>query len=228
MIKNLKSAYERLDLAYRKFEFDIEHGEKNAELLWELVARSERFSLVIRQLAAQYSAPGSKTALETTIVEAHAIQLGFTKDGWFKLIMPITLPKKQRTQNLSYLIAPLQLQLRQFFQDLPTVRYQKVIVVFRRIFPDHPVGDHDNRETKGILDALALHLLPSDAPKWCDVFYTTAVRKSRNPETEVYVIPEEDLEQYLAMDRAKMLEDLELTENIPFFLQRKTKKTMGP
>ncbi len=221
MIKNLKSAYERLDLAYRKFEFDIEHGEENAKLLWELVARSERFSLVIRQLAAQWTAPGSRTVLENTIIEAHATQMGFTKDGWFKLIMPITLPKKQRTQNLSYLIAPLQLQLRQFFRDLPTIRYQKVIVVFRRIFPDQPVGDHDNREVKGILDALALHLLPSDSPKWCDIFYTTAVREKRNLETEVYVIPEEDLERYLAMDRAKMLDDLELTENIPFFLQRK-------
>ena len=177
--------------------------------------------MVIRQLAAQWTAPGSRTVLENTIIEAHATQMGFTKDGWFKLIMPITLPKKQRTQNLSYLIAPLQLQLRQFFRDLPTIRYQKVIVVFRRIFPDQPVGDHDNREVKGILDALALHLLPSDSPKWCDIFYTTAVREKRNLETEVYVIPEEDLERYLAMDRAKMLDDLELTENIPFFLQRK-------
>ena len=80
------------------------------------------------------------------------VEVGFTREGWFSLRMPMLLPKKERG-SAAFVRMLLLPALRRFFQGKPPVRISPCVLVFRHVYtrdrPDRALRDHDNRDQHG-------------------------------------------------------------------------------
>jgi len=70
-------------------------------------------------------------------------------------------------------------------------------VCFRNVYTlgGKSVRDHDNIETKKVLDVITAYLLVDDTGLLCSNFYTTTV--GDNEQTEVYIVSKNDFEKWL-------------------------------
>ena len=81
------------------------------------------------------------------------VEVGFTREGWFSLRMPMLLPKKERG-SAAFVRMLLLPALRRFFQGKPPVRISPCVLVFRHVYardrPDRAsAGPRQHRDQHG-------------------------------------------------------------------------------
>lgn len=164
---------------------------------------SESVALKTRALPAYTGHPQADAMVQKVIVEALPVEMGFTKEGWFSLQMPILLPRKEMSSR-SYLRGFLYPALEKFSHGKEKIRYRNCVLIFRHVYdknrPEREYRDHDNIELNTVVDAIAMFFLVDDTPFECRHYYCSAA--GENERTEVYIVPREDFESWLAMENS--------------------------
>ena len=144
------------------------------------------------------------------------VEVGFTREGWFSLRMPMLLPKKERG-SAAFVRMLLLPALRRFFQGKPPVRISPCVLVFRHVYardrPDRALRDHDNIETNMAADCVALYVMEDDNPAACSKYECSA--KGDRERTEIYVVPETEFPQWLLSEKSMPEEGVELLQHRP-------------
>ena len=90
--------------------------------------------------------------------------------------------------------------------------YGPVIMIFRHVysedFPERKRRDHDNVEVKALADIVTLSMLVDDAPAYCSHYYCSGVGNEER--TEVYLVPKEEFEQWIAKEKLMPKEGVKL------------------
>jgi hypothetical protein len=102
-------------------------------------------------------------------------------------------------------------------QDEPPVRYPYNVTIFRHVYdrerPERENRDHDNCETKAVLDIVALYVMYDDSPTRCKLYYSSAPGDVER--TEVYVVPQDEFIDWLELENSIPNEGVKLYENKP-------------
>ena len=186
------------------------------EASFELVDAVEKLTLVARQLPAYTGHPEAQKTIEQHIVENVPIRAGFTPEGWFGVAIPALLPSKKKGWT-DYMRESLYASLKRFFRDKDRVRYPNCVIIFRHIYqrdrPERLIRDHDNIETKAVVDAVAFYVLFDDGPYACEHYYCSTTGDENK--TEIYVVPQSDLEKWIHNVKNNENREMMLYENRP-------------
>ena len=162
--------------------------------------QAEKVALMTRALPAYTGYPRAKALTHDAIAEAIPIEIGFTDQGWFCLRMPILLPRKEKSSR-SYIREFLYPVLEQFAAGRK-IRYRNCVLIFRHVYdrnrPEREYRDHDNIELNTVVDAIAMFFLVDDTPLECRHYYCSAPGSTER--TEVYIVPRNEFEDWLALE----------------------------
>lgn len=162
--------------------------------------QAEEVALLTRALPAHTGHPRAKELTRVAIAEAIPIEIGFTVHGWFCLRMPILLPRKEKSSR-SYIRDVLYPVLEQFAVGR-RFRYRNCVLIFRHVYdqnrPEREYRDHDNIELNTVVDAIAMFFLVDDTPLECRHYYCSAPGSTER--TEVYIVPRNEFEDWLALE----------------------------
>ena len=181
-----------------------------------LEENAERLVLQARSLPVY---TGSRSAIDEVaqiIQDVIPMEMGFTEEGWFCLRIPMLLPKKE-SGSVNWLRGFLFPALSEFFNKRAPVLYADCVIIFRHVYardyPERRWRDHDNIETKLVIDAVALYVMPDDGPKYCCHYACSDADSSER--TEVYVVPREEFPQWLEQQKFIPEGGVLLHENCP-------------
>ena len=94
--------------------------------------------------------------------------------------------------------------LERFSAGKGTIRYRNCVLIFRHVYdrnrPEREYRDHDNIELNTVVDALAMFFLVDDTPLECRHYYCSA--RGSIERTEVYIVPRNEFETWLAMENS--------------------------
>lgn len=182
----------------------------------QLADACEQAVLLARALPACMGRPHVFFDLGQKSESPSPVEVGFTREGWFSLRMPMLLPKKERG-SAAFVRMLLLPALRCFFQGKPPVRISPCVLVFRHVYardrPDRALRDHDNIETNMAADCVALYVMEDDGPTACSHYECTA--QGDWERTELYVVPQAEFPQWLLSDKSMPEEGVELLRNRP-------------
>ena len=169
---------------------------------------AERLVLLTRALPA-YSGAGRAPAAVMEIIERCVpVDIGFTKEGWFVLRIPLLLPKKESGSS-EYIRSVIYPEMRDFFRDREPVRFHDCVLVYRHVYdrerPERRARDHDNIETNMVSDIIAMYVLPDDSPRFCSHYECSAAGSTER--TEVYVIPESEFVEWFIQEKERSEEE---------------------
>ena len=177
---------------------------------------SESVALKTRALPAYTGHPQAEVMVQKAMEEAVPIEMGFTEEGWFCLRMPILLPRKEKSSR-SYLRGFLYSAFEKFSHGKEKIRYRNCVLIFRHVYdhnrPEREYRDHDNIELNTVVDAIAMFFLVDDTPLECRHYYCSA--SGEKEMTEVYIVPREEFESWLAMEKNPEKLRKKLYENLP-------------
>lgn len=192
------------------------YGEKRIETVMEesvtAVKLAEEMTLLARLLPAHTGHPQAKEMVQSAIQETIPVEIGFTEQGWLCLRMPILLPRKEKSSR-SYIRDFLYPVLEQFAAGR-RFRYRNCVLIFRHVYdrnrPEREYRDHDNIELNTVVDAIAMFFLVDDTPLECRHYYCSAAGNTER--TEVYIVPRNEFEDWLALENS--------VPDIGFFLHK--------
>ena len=191
LLKLLKAVH--TDYEDKRMEDTMEKAVSAAE-------QAEEVALLTRALPAHTGHPKSKELTRDAIAEAIPIEIGFTDHGWFCLRMPILLPRKEKSSR-NYIRGFLYPELEQFAAGR-RIRYRNCVLIFRHVYdrnrPEREYRDHDNIELNTVVDAIAMFFLVDDTPLECRHYYCSAAGSTER--TEVYIVPRNEFEDWLALE----------------------------
>ncbi|MDR1205119.1 MAG: DUF6100 family protein [Peptococcaceae bacterium] len=183
---------------------------------FKLEASAEQAALLSRALPAYTGHPNAGPDIEKVMRNNIPVRIGFTREGWFSLQIPLLLPKKQGG-SVEYIRSFLYPALRDFFLPRPSVRYTDCVIIYRHVYdrrrPERRRRDHDNIETNTVTDAVALYVMPDDDPSVCTHYYCGAA--GGRERTEVYVVPKTDFQDWLTHEPEMPEESPALYETMP-------------
>lgn len=182
----------------------------------QLADACEQAVLLARALPACTGRPHVFFDLGQQAESPSPVEIGFTREGWFSLRMPMLLPRKERG-SAAYVRMLLLPALRRFFQGKLPVRITPCVLVFRHVYardrPDRVLRDHDNIETNMAADCVALYVMEDDNPAACSQYECSA--KGDRERTEIYVVPQTEFPQWLLSEKSMPEEGVELLRNRP-------------
>lgn len=162
--------------------------------------QAEKVALMTRALPAHTGHPRAKELTRNAIAEAIPIEIGFTDQGWLCIRMPILLPRKEKSSR-SYIREFLYPVLEQFAAGRK-IRYRNCVLIFRHVYdrnrPEREYRDHDNIELNTVVDAIAMFFLVDDTPLECRHYYCSTAGSTER--TEVYIVPRNKFEDWLALE----------------------------
>ena len=165
------------------------------------VKLAEELTLLVRSLPAHTSHPQARELVQSAIRATVPVGIGFTERGWLCLRMPILLPRKEKSSR-SYIRDYLYPVPERFSAGKETIRYRNCVLIFRHVYdrnrPEREYRDHDNIELNTVVDALAMFFLVDDTPLECRHYYCSA--RGSIERTEVYIVPRNEFETWLAME----------------------------
>lgn len=175
----------------------IERHNPRVEL-YKLVCRAETDTVRLRELAARTDR--SKTVqFYEKVSEAQNIEIREYPD-WLKISLPAILPKRSRSYEQDFLIAPMRQALVQFLRKNPRERMkQSTVCIFHQYDASKSprrVRDYDNIETKRYLDVIEALFLSNDSGLCISVFQCTELGDS--DATVFYLMQPETLPKWLA------------------------------
>lgn len=181
-----------------------DYADKRMEAAMEkavfAVKQAEEVALLTRALPAHTGHPRAKELTRNAIAEAIPIEIGFTDQGWLCIRMPILLPRKEKSSR-SYIREFLYPVLEQFAAGRK-IRCRNCVLIFRHVYdqnrPEREYRDHDNIELNTVVDAIAMFFLVDDTPLECRHYYCSAPGSTER--TEVYIVPRNEFEDWLALE----------------------------
>ena len=181
-----------------------DYADKRMEAAMEkavfAVKQAEEVALLTRALPTHTGHPRSKELTRDAIAEAIPIEIGFTDQGWFCLRMPILLPRKEKSSRSS--IRDFLYPVLEQFATGRRIRYRNCVLIFRHVYdrnrPEREYRDHDNIELNTVVDAIAMFFLVDDTPLECRHYYCSAAGSTER--TEVYIVPRNEFEDWLALE----------------------------
>lgn len=182
----------------------------------QLADACEQAVLLARALPACTGRPHVFFDTDQKLEPPTPVEVGFTREGWFSLRMPMLLPKKERG-SAAFVRMLLLPALRRFFQGKPPVRISPCVLIFRHVYardrPDRALRDHDNIETNMAADCVALYVMEDDGPAVCSHYECTA--QGDRERTEIYVVPQAEFPQWLLSEKSMPEEGVELLQHRP-------------
>ena len=183
------------------------YGERRIETAMEesvtAVKQAEEMTLLARSLPAHTGHPHAKEMVQSAMQETIPVEIGFTEQGWLCLRMPILLPRKEKSSR-NYIRDFLYPVLEQFSAGREMIRYRNCVLIFRHVYdrnrPEREYRDHDNIELNTVVDAIAMFFLVDDTPLECRHYYCSA--RGSIERTEVYIVPRNEFETWLAMENS--------------------------
>ena len=189
---------------------DMEEANEAAFRLEEI---TEKVVLMTRALPAYTGYPRARSEVNHIIADTVPITLGYTKEGWFSVRMPMLLPKKE-SGSADYIRQIMYPAMQRFFRGKNSNKLEDAVVVFRYVYseerPERRARDHDNIETNMVSDIVAMFTLIDDSPKYCSHFSIYALGNEER--TEVYVIPNKEFCDFIKLEKEMAKEGEKLYE----------------
>lgn len=164
---------------------------------------AEELTLLARSLPAHTGHPRAKEIVQSAIRETIPVEIGFTEEGWLNLRIPILLPRKEKSSR-SYIRDFLYPVLERFSAGIERILYRNCVLIFRHVYdrnrPEREYRDHDNIELNTVVDAIAMFFLVDDTPLDCRHYYCSA--SGSRERTEVYIVPRNEFEAWLAQENS--------------------------
>ena len=189
---------------------DMEEANEAAFRLEEI---TEKVVLMTRALPAYTGYPRARSEVNHIIADVVHVDIGYTKEGWFSVRMPMLLPKKEHG-SADYIRQILYPAMKRFFKGKATNKLDEAVIVFRHIYtegkPERRARDHDNIETNMVSDIATMFTIVDDSPKHCSHLYISALGNEER--TEVYVIPKDKLCDFWEAEKTMSKEGEKLYE----------------
>ena len=218
ILNKLQQKSDKLDtkLRYLKLCIDNDNMRTAYEQAAALEEISEQLVLLARSLPAYTGRPSADKDIRSIMKKSIPVFAGFTEEGWFSLRIPSLLPKKSKG-SAEYIRSFLYPFMREFFSELPPIRYTDCVLIYRHIYdrtrPDRRKRDHDNIELNMVSDIVALYVMPDDGPSVCSHYYCSA--EGNEDRTEVYVIDKNDFILWLNKEKSMPESGIKLYEKPP-------------
>lgn len=197
-------------MEYYLDEEDRESYFRQALLIEEC---AEQLALAARTLPSYIGHPDAEAQVEAILKQEIPVKIGYTKEGWFSVRIPMLLPKKSKGST-DYIRSFLYPAMRDFFIEKPPVRYREAVLIYRHVYdrrrPERQMRDHDNIEINMVSDIVAMYVMPDDGPAVCAHYYCSAAAEQER--TEVYVVPKGDFPTWLSGEAAMPDGGVELYE----------------
>ena len=185
-----------------------------ASRAFDFADAAERLALVGRELPAFTGNPRARILMEDKMLEVIPIRIGFTKERWFFVSIPILLPRKAKGSP-AFIRDALHPAMSRFFLGKNPVRYDDCVLIFRHVYnrerPEREYRDHDNVELSSVVNIIALHILYDDAPLRCAHYYCSA--SGEKDETQVFVVPRDEFGSWLDAEKNYNGREILLYEN---------------
>ena len=207
-----KSQFERLRnkektlrarIAAMEYYLDEEDRESYFQQALLIEECAEQLTLVARTLPSYIGHPDAEAQVEAILKQEIPVEIGYTKEGWFSVRIPMLLPKKSKGST-DYIRSFLYPAMRDFFIEKPPVRYREAVLIYRHVYdrrrPERQMRDHDNIEINMVSDIVAMYVMPDDGPAVCAHYYCSAAAEQER--TEVYVVPNGDFPIWLSGEPA--------------------------
>lgn len=217
-----KSQFERLRnkektlrarIAAMEYYLDEEDRESYFQQALLIEECAEQLTLAARTLPSYIGHPDAETQVEAILKQEIPVEIGYTKEGWFSVRIPMLLPKKSKGST-DYIRSFLYPAMRDFFVEKPPVRYREAVLIYRHVYdrrrPERQMRDHDNIEINMVSDIVAMYVMPDDGPAVCAHYYCSAAAEQER--TEVYVVPKGDFPTWLSGEAAMPDGGVELYE----------------
>ena len=175
---------------------------------------TERIALLGRSLPTYTAYPQARFMVDKIIENSVPVNIGFTKEGWFSVRLPMLLPKKDKgtTDYIRQILYPA---MQKFFSGKVPLRCNRSVLIYRHVYDERDTGrrqiDHDNFDVNMVSDIIALYVLRDDCPSVCSHFHCSAFGDSDR--TEIYVVPEEDFILWLEAEKTMPKRGVTLYEN---------------
>lgn len=197
-------------MEYYLDEEDRESYFRQALLIEEC---AEQLTLAARTLPSYIGHPDAEAHVEAILKQEIPVEIGYTREGWFSVRIPMLLPKKSKGST-DYIRSFLYPAMRDFFVEKPPVRYREAVLIYRHVYdrrrPERQMRDHDNIEINMVSDIVAMYVMPDDGPAVCAHYYCSAAAEQER--TEVYVVPKGDFLTWLSGEAAMPDGGVELYE----------------
>ncbi len=176
-------------------EYNDEKGAYDCSLETERIA--EKLIFQLRNLATYAGDKEVCEAIVKNIQETALVEVGYTKEGWFRLSIPALLPRKEKG-NPEYVRSLIYPAMSDFFTGKQVKKFKDCTLVYLHTYdvnrPKREWRDHDNVEINAVTDIVALFVMLDDSPHICEHYY--ASKSGTENRTEVFVLPKRDLEKF--------------------------------
>lgn len=185
--------------AWNKLESCIEYNDENGayDCSLETERIAERLIFQLRNLATYSGDKEVCEAVVKNIQETVLVEVGYTKEGWFRLSIPALLPRKEKG-NPEYVRSLIYPAMSNFFTGKQVAKFKDCTLVYLHTYdvnrPKREWRDHDNVEVNAVTDIVALFVMLDDSPHICEHYY--ASKSGTENRTEVFVLPKRDLEKF--------------------------------
>ena len=217
-LAKLEGRVKKLNMALHNTRHLYELGDQEMTyaVAMRLADTAEQVTLLARALPACTGNPIAAQELQDVMAINVPVEMGFTKEGWFSVRLPLLLPKKEHA-SADYIRSILYPAMQKFFQSRVPVRYQDCTLIYRHVYmrsrPERKRRDHDNVEINMVSDIVALYVMTDDAPSLCRHYYCSACAETER--TEVYVVPDTDFPAWLEKEKSMPDEGVTLYGNRP-------------
>jgi len=212
--KQLRQTQVFMESIKQKHESGDVHEAYNAA--FDLADAAEKLVFIARQLPAYTGNPQAQKKSVEIMKENILINIGFTSEGWFGVVIPSLLPKKQKG-SADYLRDALYFSMQKFFRGKQPVKYTDCVLIFRHIYrcdmPERQYRDHDNIEVNMVSDVIALYVLYDDSPLRCSHYYCSASGDENR--TEIFVVPQNKFEMWIVDAKLNKNRSVILYDSIP-------------
>ena len=196
--KKLLSETEKIQLGIQNtYDSIYESNYKKAAFYGsDALKKSNHVTYRIRRLLAEFGIEEELTLSAATSFDV----IGQIEGEILHLILPDLLPDKVKegeSKRYAEIAHTYLTAFQKFFSSgrFPVYESKAVIVFYHYYKNEKFLKDHDNFETKQIIDILSAFLLTDDNPKWCSNFMD--YRMGDTNHTEIYIVPESQFIDFL-------------------------------
>ena len=199
---SIKTEYIRKLLGYMKKMSSLMVPEATQEQRAELEYLSECSACVSREMASVMT----KIPVKEVMVKT-AETMGITvekKNGILVVNLPMILPTKAKTKA-GYLFDPIFHAMQNASEQESFLLKEKAMMciefIYDRSNKNNPRGDHDNKEVKQVIDAIANFVAPDDSDDYLSICQISTEGDYNH--TKVYVMPEKDFGDFFLKHQNK-------------------------
>ena len=134
-LAKLEGRVKKLNMALHNTRHLYELGDQEMTyaVAMRLADTAEQVTLLARALPACTGNPIAAQELQDVMAINVPVEMGFTKEGWFSVRLPLLLPKKEHA-SADYIRSILYPAMQKFFQSRPPVRYQDCTLIYRHVY----------------------------------------------------------------------------------------------